>query len=198
MNKQTQKRAADATSDLEVAKRLKDKRTNESTKRTYKSRINVMIEWLKMNSPSSLDASQSWIVIPMQSSVVVAFFGHLCSRAMNQDDIGIDNDDDTLKSELVGLSASSVMGYRSALVDLYTAASLELDHDLNLELKVILDGYCKLVNSLKRCGKMNINEGKRHLKYSGYSMLCKKLMSRKPDNNSNSWPLLIFRGATLY
>ncbi|KAF1785902.1 hypothetical protein GQ600_9338 [Phytophthora cactorum] len=56
------------------------------------------------------------------------------------------------------LSVSSIWGYRSALVDVYRAKLIELDTQLDTELRRVLDGYEKTVNSLKKSGLMKINE----------------------------------------
>jgi hypothetical protein len=52
------------------------------------------------------------------------------------------------------MSVSNVKGYRSALVDLYKKDHLTLENSLDTELKAVLDGYEKLINDLKKRGKM--------------------------------------------
>jgi hypothetical protein len=178
---------ADATN---VAQKLKSKRTNSSTKQTYKSKINVMMDWLVVNFPESVDVEQNVIQIPLQKEVVLNFFGHICSRASLRDE-----QETPLPDDSPPLSASCVKGYRSALVDLYRSAEIELDPALNTELKVLLDGYDKIVNDLKRRGLMKINEGKRHLKCSGYSMLTVKLMRQTPEVGAQSWSTVTFSWA---
>ncbi|KAG2779576.1 hypothetical protein PC129_g19205 [Phytophthora cactorum] len=79
------------------------------------------------------------------------------------------------------LSVSSIWGYRSALVDVYRAKLIELDTQLDTELRRVLDGYEKTVNSLKKSGLMKINEGKRDLKSSGFRLLALKLMTEAPS-----------------
>jgi hypothetical protein len=170
-----------------IAKKLKAKRTNDSTKRQYSSRIGTMTQWMRENHSDAIDEQSDAIRLPAERNAVLAFFGHICSAASLRDEATSD-----VESTQAPLSFSGVTGYRSALVDLYRGAELQLDPDLNAELKTILDGYQKLLNDLKKRGLMKINEGKRHLKSSGYSMLASKLMSQTPGTSSQSWPSIVF------
>ncbi len=92
------------------------------------------------------------------------------------------------------MSVSTLTGYRSALVDLYREKGKTLERTLDTELKSVLHGYVKVVCALKQQGRMAINEGKRHLKWSGYVLLAKKLMTRTPTERDHgpSWSSIVF------
>jgi hypothetical protein len=89
------------------------------------------------------------------------------------------------------LSFSCVEAYGSMLVDLYRTHTLQLDAAMDAELKNLLEGYEKTTNELKRRGLMDINEGKRHLKSSGYDLLA-KLMKQTPSGIGQSWSTAVF------
>ncbi|KAE8960226.1 hypothetical protein PF011_g30165, partial [Phytophthora fragariae] len=84
------------------------------------------------------------------------------------------------------------LGYRSALVDVYRAKLLEMDPQLDTELRRVLEGYEKVINSLKKRGLMKINEGKRQLKLSGFELLALKLMTIRPVKKGQTWPTVLF------
>jgi hypothetical protein len=71
---------------------------------------------------------------------------------------------------------------------------LKLDQQLDLKLASTLDGYEKSICELKQRGRVDIREGKRHLKWSGYGFLAKRFLTNAPDNNVNgqSWSMVVF------
>ena len=73
------------------------------------------------------------------------------------------------------------VGYRSAIVDLYTRSNLTMDAGLNKQLKTLLDGYEKTITFLKKNGLMKISEGKSKILFSGYNMLAETFMKLLPD-----------------
>ncbi|KAG2770460.1 hypothetical protein PC116_g19612 [Phytophthora cactorum] len=119
---------------------------------------------------------------------VLAFFGHICSPAHTCDLDSVHVNDATNAP----LSVSYIWGYRSALVDVYCAKLIELDTQLDTELRRVLDGYEKTVNSLKKSGLMKINEVKRGLKSSIFGLLALKLMTEAPSRKGQNWGTTLF------
>ncbi|KAG2886869.1 hypothetical protein PC116_g24870 [Phytophthora cactorum] len=58
------------------------------------------------------------------------------------------------------------------------------------ELCRVLDGYEKIVNSLKKSGLMKINEGTRDRKSSGFGLLALKQLMNAPSRNGQRWCLV--------
>jgi archaellum component FlaC len=179
-------------SHMGVAQQLQSKRTNDGTKLNYASKVKIITEWMLEYSPESID-EDGHIKIPAEKEAVLKFFGHICSEASKLDSTMIDSYENDSKKKSP-MSVSNVKGYRSALVDLYKKKHLQLDPCLDTELKAVLDGYEKLINNLKKDGKMKNNEGKRHLKPNGYTMLAEALMKKKPweTGNGQSWTTVTF------
>jgi hypothetical protein len=88
-------------------------------------------------------------------------------------------------------SVSHIKGFRSAVVHLYTRKNMKLHPELDREMSRMIDGYDKVINDLKKAGLMKPNEGKRALKFEGYSYLCRALVKLVPSKNG-SWSLCSF------
>ncbi|KAL3658425.1 hypothetical protein V7S43_016558 [Phytophthora oleae] len=138
-------RLEDHTDGAAVAQSLQSKRTKTSTKRTYSSKLTTMTSWLKVHHPDTVDGLSNAMRIPLLKDAILAFFGHICSAAETCDR------DNVTSSEAASapLAASSVWGYRSALVDVYRSQLLELDPQVDTELRRVLEGYEKVINNLK-------------------------------------------------
>lgn len=63
----------------DVAEKLKEKRTNTSTKVAYKSKVKVMVEWLRENAPDCVDESGDTLKIPVQKDSILAFWASMPS-----------------------------------------------------------------------------------------------------------------------
>ncbi|ETP38489.1 hypothetical protein F442_13896 [Phytophthora nicotianae P10297] len=85
----------------------------------------------------------------------------------------------------------------SALLDIYYAKLIELDPQLDTELRRVLDGYEKTVNNLKRNGIMKINGSKPDLKSSGFGLLALKVMTDTPTRKGQRWGTTSLAGAIL-
>ncbi|KAJ8561493.1 hypothetical protein ON010_g8188 [Phytophthora cinnamomi] len=91
----------------------------------------------------------------------------------------------------IPLSTSCVWGYRSALVDVYRSKLLELDPQLDTELRRVLEGYEKVINDLKKRGLLKINEGKHQLKANGYELLARKFMTIEAMRKGPTLPTIL-------
>lgn len=166
----------------EIAENLQSKRTSAGTKGTYGSKVKKAIEWFKEHRPHCLSSQKTEFVLPIPCKELKEFFGHLCSAAHEREKL---KSAEEITAEMEDPSSSStVVGYRSAIMDLYRTAKIEMDATTKLELGMLLDGYDKLLTSLKRRGLMKISEGKRPISGSGYSMLAEKFMKRTPHRDN--------------
>ncbi|KAH9181526.1 hypothetical protein AeNC1_016498, partial [Aphanomyces euteiches] len=185
------KRSARVALDIDdagaVAMSLKAKQINISTKKAYASKLRVMIKWMQDKYPQVLDHDGN-LRLPLPKEAVLGFFGHLSEPALECDTQSIHVDDAVNPT----LSFSCLEGYRSALIDVYRSQTMELDKVLNAELKSVLEGYEKTINTLKQRGLMNISEGKRHLKSNGYDLIATKLMEQVPEGKGQSWSTVVF------
>ncbi|OWZ09191.1 hypothetical protein PHMEG_00018149 [Phytophthora megakarya] len=114
--------------------------------------------------------------IPLPKDAILSFFGHIFSAADTCDKSNVDSKE----AASIPLAESSIGGYSSTLVDAYRSHLLELDPQIDTELRRILEGYENIINSLKR-GLMKINEDKRQLKSNGFDLLALKMMTLEPN-----------------
>jgi hypothetical protein len=167
----------------EIAGDLQNKRTSPGTKGTYGSKVKKAIEWFAAHRPNCLNTQRSEFVLPIPCKELKEFFGHLCSAAHKREQL---KSAEEITEDMEDPSSSStIVGYRSAILDLYTTAKMDMDAQTKLELKMLLDGYDKLLTTLKRKGLMKISEGKRPISGSGYSMLSEKFMKRTPPQRAS-------------
>jgi hypothetical protein len=180
------------TTGSETALLMQSKRTNDGTKRNYKSKLNVMKIWMMQHHPTAIKSNNE-LSIPVPKKAVIEFFGELSAKAAV---LSVARDQEVADLP-TPMSASTIKGYRSALVDLYRDNQKELDKKRDLELMNIINGYEKVINELKQRGRMSISEGRRHLKWSGYILLAEKFMSRIPKEGSHgqSWSTVVFAWA---
>lgn len=91
------KRAADATLDVNgataIADSFKAKRTKPTTKRTYSSKIRIMVEWIRNKYPDLIDVNDELRHLPLPRDAVLGFFGHLIEPAHVCDTKNIHADD---------------------------------------------------------------------------------------------------------
>ena len=188
-NAKHQKEKENVMSPLETARIMQSKRTNDYTKQNYRSKINIVVKWMKQNYPTAVDRNTQ-LLIPTPKEAVLQFFGHLSLKAA----VLSKAKDDEVADLPTPMSVSGIRGYRSALVDMYRTKSKKLDPKLDMELNSMLDGYEKAICELKQRGRMQINEGKRHLKWSGYGLLVQKFMKKTPTEGENgrSWSTILF------
>ncbi|POM73152.1 Hypothetical protein PHPALM_10027, partial [Phytophthora palmivora] len=179
--------AEDLTDGAVVAKSLQSKQTKTSTKRTYQSKVSIMIAWLATHFPETIDTNTNKMQIPLSNDAVLAFFGHICSPAHLCDRDNLDSKSATS----IPLSVSCIWGYRSALIYVYRSKLLELD-TTGYRAPSRPRSYEKVINDLKKRGLLKINEGKHQLKASGYGLLALKLMTMEPMKNGQTWSTVLF------
>jgi len=186
---------------MQSADQLLADRTCSDTKKNYASKIRRATEWFRSNNHANcLNADGTDFLLPIPTRELLEFFGHLCKPATDRKAALVNGDtlEDILKryeNTPDPYSVSVVVGYRSALMDLYTRAYLTMDGDLNKRLKTLLDGYEKTVTYLKKNGLMKISEGKSKILFSGYQMLAGTFMKLLPDargKRGGNWSTVIF------
>eukprot|EP00644_Phytophthora_capsici_P014639 jgi/Phyca11/124673/e_gw1.54.169.1 len=147
-----------------------------------------MTAWLALHYPDTVAIEPQKMILPLPKDAIMSFFGHICSPADACDRDGVSS----AQASTAPLSASCVWGYRSALVDVYRSNLLELDPQLDTELRRVLEGYEKVINNLKKRGLLKINEGKRQLKINGFELVAAKLMKLEPKTTGQAWSTVLF------
>jgi len=171
------------------ADELSDKRTEESTKNNYKSKVRQMVAFFKVNAPECITDNDE-IIVPLPVLKIKAFFGRLCQEALRR--LKLANPDELNDEDAEVYSVSHVSTFRTAIVDIYRSHKISLESELDKELKNILDGYKKIINKLKQRGLMKLHEGKREISNAGYQLLGEKFVAKEPARNGGSWSTVTF------
>jgi hypothetical protein len=181
-----------------IAENLQSKRTCEATKQSYASKINQALIWFRANHHDFLTEDGRSFQLPIPSGPLLAFFGVLGKAAYDRQHL---SGSDKITPDMVEpMSPSSLQGYRSAIIDLYTNRNLIMDANVSKALTNVLDGYDKLCRQLRLKALMKIKEGKSPIEMSGYRMLAEKLMKAKVDKNNTPGEKRVATGwsATLF
>jgi len=148
----------DGTDAAAIAVSMADKKTKESTKKNYSSKHKYVVEYLGKHSPSDLLEEGGKIKIPMDEDVLKSFFGYIMASAFAR--AKLKSPDEIPDGEPDPWSVSQITGFKSAIVSLYTAKNMKLGESLETQLKAMIEGYEKVIISLKKRGLMKIGEGK--------------------------------------
>ena len=171
------------------ADELADKRTEESTKNNYRSKVKQLVAFLKTNAIECINENDE-IIVPLPLPQMKAFFGRLCQEALRR--LKLNSADELNEDDEDVFSISHISTFRAAIVDLYRKQSKRLEPDLDKELKNILDGYEKIINKLKQRGLMKLHEGKREISNAGYQLLAQKFVGKVPARNGGTWSSVTF------
>jgi hypothetical protein len=123
----------------ESAEYIQSKRKKIKTMETYDSRMNILKRWMINKHPEHIDTNNN-LMIPLPTSVVMEYFGDLVMEASAldlADQLGTLSDQDHKPK-----SVSHIVGFRSALIDLYRSKGLEAMEawkELEIELKKGID-----------------------------------------------------------
>ena len=90
------------------------------------------------------------------------------------------------------VTVKTMSGYKSALKWVYEEVKVPFPADMDQMLEDIIAGYTRKVAEKKLQGVMPISEGKQPVSYSGFSYLCKVLMSLIPKGMLRPWKISIF------
>ena len=172
------------------ADELADKRTEESTKNNYRSKVKQLVAFLKTNAVECINENDE-IIVPLPLPQMKAFFGRLCQEALRR--LKLNSADELSEEDEDVFSISHISTFRAAIVDLYRKQSKRLEPELDKELKNILDGYKKIINKLKQRGLMKLHEGKREISNAGYQLLAQKFVEKIPARNGGTWSSVRFR-----
>jgi hypothetical protein len=171
------------------ADELADKRTEESTKNNYRSKVKQLVAFLKTNAVECINENDE-IIVPLPLPQMKAFFGRLCQEALRR--LKLNSADELNEEDEDVFSISHISTFRAAIVDLYRKQSKRLEPELDKELKNILDGYKKIINKLKQRGLMKLHEGKREISNAGYQLLAQKFVEKIPARNGGTWSSVTF------
>jgi hypothetical protein len=183
--------SCDAEEGAAIAEEYHMGRTAKGTKSTYCSKVKCMLDWMKVNRPDCVTESGD-LMIPVEKQAILSYFGSIMKAA--DDRSKLTSAQDIPEGEPDPPAISTVRGYRSALVDLYTEKKKKIAEDLDVELATILDSYEKKINNLKNRSLMKIGEGKTHLKPKGYELLANKFMKLHPKDavHGGAWATTLF------
>jgi hypothetical protein len=156
--------------DLSAADALIGERVVPQTKRAYTSKINAIQRYYKEELGRDF-------AVPVQKKHILGFFGWLID----------------VKHKEEPLSISTVKMYKSALKWYYKEKRLVFDPQVDQQLETLLKGYQRRVSNLKLDGKMPVFEGKFHLPFAGYRLLCALLFTSQPAQMLFAWPFLILQ-----
>jgi hypothetical protein len=79
-----------------------------------------------------------------------------------------------------------VSGYGSAFKSLYKDQKKAIPQDLNRDIDQTIEGYKKTIAELKKIGRYQLTEGKKHIRYSGFEELVKMfLLQFKPTSTTS-------------
>ena len=161
-------------SDLAVASSaasvLIDSRIADSTRKRYDTSLKVMKKWWR-------DSFGRDLTVPVDRDRIVSFFGWLVETKYKDKPVAV----------------STLRGYKSALVSLYTEAHAVIHADTNLRLESLLVGYTRRVADMKLAGLMPMLEGKLHLTFEGYRSLARAFFNAQPGQMLFAWPYLVLQ-----
>ena len=147
-----------------------------------------MIDFLEERDPDSVN-DDGEIKIPLTNEdLIYQFFVGLCEPAQRLHAKGAIEVDNSVEP----MSASTIKGYRSALVDVHKKRHASFRKEFDAKLKDLLDGYDKIINDLKQKSLVKIREGKTFLKSNGYSMFAFKFMTLIPTRLNEAWSQVTF------
>ena len=109
------------------AEELADKRTEESTKNNYRSKVRQLVAFLKTNAIECINENDE-IIVPLPLPQVKAFFGRLCQEALRR--LKLNSADELNEEDEDVFSISHISTFRAAIVDLYRKQSKCLEPDL--------------------------------------------------------------------
>ncbi len=110
------------------------------------------------------------IIIPLEKNIILSFFGTIAEAAQCRAEGTVNGGRDE------PFSVSTIVGYRSALLDYYKSREINLGDDVAIALHNFMDGYENIVSGLRKDGKMKICEGKKPLSFEGMSFLQIKMI----------------------
>ena len=197
------------SSDLERSKELEKARIMSSTAAGYRNKVKQACKYWSNSSRYKGDAvrfdGEGLPVLPIPSAALASFFGHLCkSPAYKQahaeeeaaEEDGPAEEDDDGEAPTQGpkkraktndwYAASYVAAYKSAIKWWYLEKKVKwLDED-ETSLSNVITGYEKEIATAKNKGELKQKSGKTNLKFSGYEMLAKKMMSHTPTSTTTT------------
>ena len=170
----------------DIAIHLQDRRTKEGTRTNYENKIKHFIEWCLINQPTAVEEGQLKILAETRN-------GGCYSQCLSTEMIPVERPEAIPEGEVDPISHSTVVGYRSAIVDRCRRAKLVIAEDINPDLKALLDGQ-KLMNELRQRGLMKVGEGKRHIRLGGYILLTNKFMKEniRDCRVAGNWSKVIY------
>jgi hypothetical protein len=133
---------------------MADSQIREKTKKAYAGSSRKMKAWFEQQGLTFNNP-------PFNTDHVLAFFGSLTEQTPTP-------------------AASTLEGFRSALLYLYKKDLVVIDPTLIARLGQLMSGYKRTISDKKQSGDMKTFEGKHHITFSGYQLLANTLMAMGP------------------
>jgi len=180
-----------------AANRMIQNRVVGGTRRGYESKIKIFTTWLQEKGFNDALTEDGKLKIPLDVNVVLPFFGFIGDGGLYRGDDGtlLDANGQVVTEQAQGKrtkAVSTIGGYRSALVWYYKEQKLKMSSELEIALSNYISGFKRNVADLKQRGLMDIQEGRAPIAFSGYSIVCRAILTHEPIGRSASWQKSIF------
>mmetsp|Transcript_10732 Transcript_10732/g.9666 ORF Transcript_10732/g.9666 Transcript_10732/m.9666 type:complete len:273 (+) Transcript_10732:48-866(+) len=155
---------------LLTAKDVADARIVNSTKVTYKSKLNQFYIWLKSNNHHDyIIESTKTINIPIPDDIILSFMGDIKTHSNGKFKV-----------------SSTIGGYWNSIESLHMSASVPISNTLLVEKKKFNAGMKRLIANDKQSGLMSNTEGKSPLDFTAYKLLAMKTLNIQRSYESTS------------
>ena len=178
-----------------AAANVQKRRLDPNTRAVYKGKLRKAIEYFRCYHPEAVTTTVNGAEtvysinhINLTVEHVNNFLGHQTKDALDVAESPIlagSVEFDQLLEDKTLLAYQTVSGHVSALKNVYKDLKLDVPQDLNNTMNEFLHGYIKIIADLKAQGKMKDFEGKRYIKFLGYTNLMKLLYTCSPRSETS-------------
>ena len=170
-----------------AAQQLVGQRIRCNTAMDYKNKIKMLSKWITARMGSSatdhlIPGDPPLPKVPMNLNLILSFFGELSDRRPDVHPI-FGKIHKKTRANNGHPSASTVAGFKSAVIWWHQEGGCVVDPELNRQLDMLIKGYKKRVGDWKQTGEMAVMEGKCPLSFAGYQMLAQQFLLLKPDTS---------------
>ena len=165
---------------------ITDKKLEQQSKDNYMGKLNRIKIFLLSNNKNNLIDSNGQIIVPLDFETIISIFNwlasshDLCSHKKLTIENVSSNSNTTNENEFLSImndslneqtiSVQTMQGYKSALLFWYKESTKGgFDKETDDWIEEFIGGYEKIVQKKKEDGVMKIQEGRKHLTFSGYN-----------------------------
>lgn len=170
-----------------AAQQLVGQRIRGNTAKDYKNKIKILSKWITVRMGSSvadhlIPGDPPLPKVPMNLNMAMSFFGELSDRRPDIHPI-FGKIHKKTRANNGHPSASTLAGFKSAVVWWHQESGTVVDPELNRQLDMLIKGYKKRVGDWKQTGEMSALEGKCPLSFAGYQLLASEFIALAPDTS---------------